>query len=95
MVEPSARFEELKIGLPEPVHELDSVSAVLGIPRWWPTGSRVGVVLAHGAGSDFSDPMIEGLQRELTERRYLSLRFNFPFAEAKKRRSDSTRRACP
>jgi hypothetical protein len=32
---------------------------------------------------------IEGLQRELTERRYLTLRFNFPFAEAGKRRPDA------
>lgn len=89
MVEPSARFEELKIALPEPVHGVGEVSAVLGIPRWWPTGSRVAVVLAHGQGSNLSDPLIEYLHRELTERRYLSLRFNFPFAEAGKRRPDS------
>ena len=88
MVEPSARFEELKIPLPEPVHGFDRVSAVLGVPRWWPTGSRVSVVIAHGAGRDLSDPLVEHLHRELTERRYLSLRFNFPFAEAKKRRPD-------
>ena len=31
---------------------------------------------------------IENLHRELTERRYLTLRFNFPFAEAGKRRPD-------
>ena len=89
MVEPSARFEELKIALPEPVHGLDHVSAVLGVPRWWPTGSRVSVVLAHGALRDMTDPAIANLHRELTERRYLSLRFNFPFAEAGKRRVDS------
>lgn len=91
VVEPSSRFEELKIPLPEPVHGVDQVSAVLGIPRWWPTGSRVGVVLAHGQGDDLSDPLIEELHRELTERRYLSLRFNFPFAEAGKRRPDPMR----
>lgn len=89
MVEPSARFEETKIPLPDPVHGLEQVSAVLGIPRWWPTGSRVSVVLAHGQGGDLEEPVIEALHRELTERRYLSLRFNFPFAEAQKRRPDS------
>jgi len=83
LVEPSARFEELKIPLPEPVHGLEHVSAVLGIPRWWPTGSRVAVVLAHGAGTNMNDPLTEALHRELTERRFLSLRFNFPFAEAR------------
>jgi predicted alpha/beta-hydrolase family hydrolase len=94
VVEPSARFEEMRIPLADPVHGLEEVSAVLGIPRWWPTGARVGVILAHGAGSDLSDPLVEHLHRELTERRYLCLRFNFPFAQAqkpgaKKRRPDS------
>ncbi len=89
MVEPSARFEETKIPLPDPVHGLEDVLAVLGIPRWWPTGSRVSVVLAHDRNADLSEPLIEDLHRELTERRYLCLRFNFPFAEAKKRRPDS------
>lgn len=88
MVEPSARFEELKIPLPDPVHGLEAVSAVLGIPRWWPTGSRVAVVLAHGAGTDQNNPTIASLHRLLTERRYLCLRFNFPFAEAGRRRPD-------
>ena len=89
MVEPSSRFEELKIPLADGPHGLHEVSAVLGIPRWWPTGSRVGVVLAHGANEDMHDPLVEHLQRELTERRYLSLRFNFPFAEAGKKRPDA------
>ena len=88
MVEPSARFEAIRIPLPDPVHGLGEISAVLGIPRWWPTGSRVCVVLAHGSPGDYSDPLIEYLHRDLTERRYLCLRFNFPFAEAKKRRPD-------
>ncbi len=88
MVEPSARFEEIRIPLPDPVHGLREVSAVLGIPRWWPTGSRVSVVLAHGSPGNYNDPLIEYLHRDLTERRYLCLRFNFPFAEAKKRRPD-------
>jgi hypothetical protein len=91
VVEPSARYEEIQIPLPEPVHGLESVSAVVGIPRWWPTGARVSVVLGHGSGRDMHDPVVESLMRDLTERRYLTLRFNFPFAEAKKRRTDSMR----
>jgi predicted alpha/beta-hydrolase family hydrolase len=83
LVEPAARFEEIKIPLPEPVHGLEHVSAVLGIPRWWPTGARVGLILAHGARTSFADPLVEQLHRELTERRFLCLRFNFPFAEAR------------
>ena len=94
MVEPAERYEELKISLPETANGIEQVSAVLGIPRWWPTGSRVGVVLAHGAGQNLNDPVIERMHRQLTERRFLTLRFNFPFAEAaspggKPRRPDS------
>lgn len=90
MVEQSSRFEEIKIPLREPVHGLDQVSGVLGIPEWWPTGSRVAIALAHGSGGDMNDPVIEHLHRELTARRYLTLRFNFPFAEAGKRSSSDS-----
>jgi len=88
LVEPSARYEEIKIPLLDPVHGLEEVSAVLGIPRWWPTGARVGVVLAHGLGSNMNDATLTQLHRDLTESRFLCLRFNFPFAEANKRRPD-------
>lgn len=88
MVEPSARFEEIKIPLPEPVHGLEEVSGVLGIPQWWPTGSRVSVVIAHGSTDSMADPLVEHLHRELTERRNLTLRFNFPFAEVGRKRPD-------
>ena len=64
MVEPSARFEEIKIPLADPVHGLEDVSAVLGIPRWWPTGARVAVVFAHSASGDMNEPVIEALHRE-------------------------------
>ena len=89
MVEPSARFEEFKIPLRESARGCSEVSAVLGVPQWWPTGQRVGVVLAHGLGRDLSDPVLEYLQQMLTERRFLTLRFNFPFGETGKKRPDS------
>ena len=88
MVETSARMEELRIPLPDPVHGLRDVSAVLGTPRWWPTGARIGVVLAHDTKGDLSDPLLVHLHEQLIERRCLCLRFNFPFAEAGKRRPD-------
>ena len=88
MVETSARFEELRIALPDPVHGLRDVSAVLGTPRWWPTGARIGVVLAHDTRGNYQDPLLVHLHEQLTERRCLTLRFNFPFAEAGKTRVD-------
>ena len=81
-MEHAARFEEVRIQLPEPLDGVDSLSAVVGIPEWWPTGARVAVAIAHGAESDLEDPLIEHLQRDLAARKYLTVRFNFPFAEA-------------
>ncbi len=90
-MEASAKLEEVKIPLREPVGGLETVSGVLGVPQWWPTGSRVSVVIAHGSSRSMDDPLIESLQRELTERRYMTLRFNFPFAELKRKRPDDPR----
>lgn len=84
-MEPSATFEELEIPLPEPIHGKDHLKGVLGIPEWWPTGERIAVVFAHGGGSDYDDPLISAVCNALTQRSYLTLRFNFPFAEAGKR----------
>ncbi len=83
-VEPAARYENLKIPLDEPCHGLTEVSAIMGIPEWWPTGARVAITFAHGAASGLDDPQLEALQRSLTEARYLTLRFNFPFWEGRK-----------
>ncbi len=85
MVEQSPRFEEIKIRLPQPSAGLEEVSAVLGIPEWWPTGSRVAVVIAHGSAANMDDPVIVDLHRRLTEQKFLTLRFNFPFGESGKR----------
>ena len=90
MIEQSPRFEELRIPLREPTHGLSEISAVLGVPAWWPTGSRVAIALAHGSTGDLDDPLIEHLHRELTNRKYLTLRFNFPFAEVGKRASSDS-----
>jgi len=87
-VEHAARYEDLKIPLRDPVHGLSELSGVLGIPEWWPTGARIGVVLAHGAQSDMNDPLLQSVQKKLTDSGYLTIRFNFPFAEAKKKKPD-------
>ena len=90
VAEQSPRFEQLKIRFPEPLGGVDELSAVLGIPEWWPTGSRVAVAIAHGSANDMDDPVITELHRRLTEHRYLSLRFNFPFGERGKRSGTDT-----
>jgi predicted alpha/beta-hydrolase family hydrolase len=85
VVEQSPRFEALKLPLPEPIGGVEALSAVLGIPEWWPTGSRVAVAIAHGSAGNMDDPVVAELHQRLTERRFLTLRFNFPFGEAGKR----------
>lgn len=78
----SARFEEVRVDLEEPLGGMDSLSAVIGIPEWWPTGTRVAVVIAHGEG-DMNDPLVTALHKDLANSRFYTVRFNFPFAEAK------------
>jgi predicted alpha/beta-hydrolase family hydrolase len=85
-LERTARLEELKIPLPEPLGGHNELSGVLGIPEWWPTGSRVALVFAHSAESNLDDALIQRVQLALTDRKCLTLRFNFPFAEGKRRK---------
>jgi predicted alpha/beta-hydrolase family hydrolase len=84
-METTSRFESVKI----PVSNDAAVSGVIGVPEWWPTGSRVGVVLGHDAQSNLDQDFLQVLQRELSDAGYLSLRFNFPYAEAGKKRPDA------
>lgn len=82
--EPTARIEAVEIE----VAEAGKVSGAVGVPQWWPTGRRVGVVLAHDTGDSMEGELVKGLHAELAERGYLCVRFNFPFVEAKKKRPD-------
>ncbi len=86
MVERSAKFEEIEIPVGDAASGRQSVSGLLGIPVWWPTGARIAVVLAHAEKSNKNHPLLEFLQRELTDRKVLTLRFNFPYAEGRRRR---------
>jgi predicted alpha/beta-hydrolase family hydrolase len=71
-----------------PLSEESTVSGVVGTPEWWPTGTRVAVVLAHDVGSDMNGELLTSLHRGLADRGYLSLRFNFPYVEAGRKRPD-------
>lgn len=89
MPEGEVRYEELQIPLAEPIHGLESVTGTLGIPEWWPTGSRVSVVFGQASGAE--DPLVNSLQHSLTERKFLTLRFPFPYMQAGKKKPDSMR----
>jgi hypothetical protein len=83
------QFEEIKIPLPDRLHDLDAVTGLLGIPEWWPTGSRVAVVIARASGEP--DPLIEHIQRELTAKKILTLSFPMPYMQAGKKNPDDMR----
>ena len=70
------------------VDEETTVSGQVCTPEWWPSGHRVGVVLAHDVETSFEDPEVVALQRGLAERGHLTLAFNFPYAEAGKKKPD-------
>ena len=89
MSEALPQFEEVKIPLPDRLHDLDSVPGVLGVPEWWPTGSRVAVVLARASGDE--DPLIDSLQRELAAKKVLTLSFAMPYMVARKKNPDDMR----
>jgi predicted alpha/beta-hydrolase family hydrolase len=85
-VETTVQFEEIEIPLSEPVHGLDAVKGTLGVPEWWPTGSRISVVMAQASMAE--DPLLDAIQYELTERKFLTLRFPMPYMAAGKRKVD-------
>ena len=85
-VEETTQFEEIEIPLPEPIHGLDGIQGTLGVPEWWPTGSRISVVMAQAGIAE--DPLLDAVQRELTQRKYLTLRFPMPYMVAGKKKPD-------
>jgi predicted alpha/beta-hydrolase family hydrolase len=89
MSDAAPQFEEIKIPVPDRVHDLDTVTGLLGIPEWWPTGARVAVVIARASAAP--DPMIEHIQRQLTAKKILTLSFPLPFMVAGKKNPDDMR----
>jgi predicted alpha/beta-hydrolase family hydrolase len=65
-------------------------SAVL----WQPEEDRGGLalVLGHGAGTDFTNPLLRAVGRGLAERGFPVMVFNFPYTEAGRKRPDPTAR---
>ena len=84
-METNPRFETLQLA----VGGGATVTANLGIPVWWPSGNRVGVVLAHHVGANMDQESLVWLQSELVDRGHLTIRFNFPYAELGKKRPDA------
>lgn len=54
-----------------------------------PPGAKCILALAHGAGAGMDHPFMVALANSLAEIGIATMRFNFPFAENKKRRPDT------
>ncbi len=79
------KFEAIRI----PAMPDVTVSGVVATPKWWPSGQRIGFVIGHDLAGGMDEPNLVALQHALAEAGHLVLRFNFPFAEQKKKRPDS------
>ena len=75
------KIEPLKIHVSDSIGE---VSAELIQPE----NIKFMLTLAHGAGAGMNHPFMTGLSKELDALDIGTLRFNFPFAEQKKKRPD-------
>lgn len=62
------------------------VSIVTGVPPTFSSG--ICVVIAHGAGGPMYSPFISYFHTELAKRGFLTVKFNFPYMEARKRIPD-------
>jgi predicted alpha/beta-hydrolase family hydrolase len=69
-----------------PVGPERTVKAILGVPRT--TTMDAILVLAHGANNDMEQPLLKGLHESLARSGLVTVRFNFPYAEAGRKRPD-------
>jgi predicted alpha/beta-hydrolase family hydrolase len=76
-----------------PLSSLQAVSHTSAV-LWQPEEDRRGLVfvLGHGAGTDFTNPLLRGVARGLAERGFPVVVFNFPYAEAGRKRPDPANR---
>jgi uncharacterized protein len=86
---PDVTAARLRVPLSSP-KAVSSTSAVLWSPP--EDRQRVGVVLAHGAGTDMTNQVVCGVGRGLAARGYPALAFNFAYAEIGRRRPDPAAR---
>jgi predicted alpha/beta-hydrolase family hydrolase len=80
----NVKFETIRI----PVMPEVQVTGVVATPEWWPSGQRIGLVIAHDASGGRDEPTLVAIQEALSAKGHLTLRFAFPFAEEKKKRPD-------
>jgi hypothetical protein len=60
----------------------------MAYPAGFTAGRVPGVILAHGAGNDMTNPLLVAVHEGLARHGYLSVKFNFPYTEQGRRAPD-------
>src|SRR5262249_28428741 len=64
------------------------VSAVVALPSGSRPGRTPAIIPAHGAGGDMKSPFVSTVHAGLAREGYIAVKFNFPYAEARRRSPD-------
>lgn len=72
-----------------PVNPDESVSGILAVPDTLNHNSTTALVFAHGMANDMNHPSIAGVAEGLARLGFITLRFNFPYREKKKKSADA------
>lgn len=67
-----------------------SVSSLWAVPTNYQSSTGTGLILAHGAGNDMSNPLLSFVHQHLAKRGVLSVKFNFPYKERGAKAPDRT-----
>ena len=66
-----------------------AVSSIVALPPGFRGPGRIpAVVLAHGAGTDMRSPFMSALHTGLAREGFVTVKFNFPYTEARRRAPD-------
>src|SRR5919106_1039917 len=66
------------------------VSSVWKLPHQYGSKRDKGLILAHGAGNDMENPFISYVHQTLAEQGVLTVKFNFPYKEQRRKAPDRT-----
>lgn len=75
-----------------PLHQKESVSAILTVPSGKKRIFSAGVIVAHGAGNDMENELLVAFTAGLAGGGYPTLRFNFPYKEKGLKAPDSQKK---
>jgi len=70
----------------------EKVSGIITLPDGHTPGRGTGIIIAHGAGNDMENPLLEAFAEGLAKAGFTALRFNFPYKEKGRKSPDSPKK---